>query len=115
MHPQWIPISFIEGEKIKQYPGTYEEYEEWNSKREVPISKPIPIKIPEKAKEQPAKLKEKFSRGCIFTPSRGWGQMRRPEKRAEAILFALIFFVSFLYQDKKERYETGIPLNDNKA
>ncbi|WP_132529509.1 ABC-F family ATP-binding cassette domain-containing protein [Pedobacter psychrotolerans] len=46
-------IWFIEGEKIKQYPGTYEEYEEWNSKREIPISKPIPVKMPEKEKEAP--------------------------------------------------------------
>ncbi|UKT64828.1 ABC-F family ATP-binding cassette domain-containing protein [Pedobacter mucosus] len=43
-------IWFIEGEKIKQYPGTYAEYEEWNSKRIIPISKPIPVKIPEKEK-----------------------------------------------------------------
>ncbi len=43
-------IWFIEEEKIKQYPGTYAEYEEWNSKRVVPISKPIPVKMPEKEK-----------------------------------------------------------------
>ncbi|GGI24955.1 ABC-F family ATP-binding cassette domain-containing protein [Pedobacter mendelii] len=43
-------IWFIEGEKIKQYPGTYAEYEEWNSKRVIPASKPIPIKVPEKEK-----------------------------------------------------------------
>lgn len=36
-------IWFIEEEKIKQYPGTYAEYEEWNSKRVVPASKPIPV------------------------------------------------------------------------
>lgn len=46
-------IWFIEGEKIKQYPGTYAEYEEWNSKREIPVSKPIPVKMPEKQKEEP--------------------------------------------------------------
>ena len=46
-------IWFIENEKIKQYPGTYEEYEEWNSKRVIPASKPIPVKMPEKPKEQP--------------------------------------------------------------
>ncbi|TCD08565.1 ABC transporter ATP-binding protein [Pedobacter frigidisoli] len=43
-------IWFIEGEKIKQYPGTYAEYEEWNSKRVIPVSKPIPVKVPEKEK-----------------------------------------------------------------
>ena len=44
-------IWFIEGEKIKQYPGTYAEYEEWNSKRIIPVSKPIPVKPPEKEKQ----------------------------------------------------------------
>ena len=37
-------IWFIEEEKIKQYPGTYAEYEEWNSKRVIPTPKPIPVK-----------------------------------------------------------------------
>ncbi|MFD2583726.1 ABC-F family ATP-binding cassette domain-containing protein [Pedobacter vanadiisoli] len=46
-------IWFIEGEKIKQYPGTYAEYEEWNSKRVIPVSKPIPVKMPEKPKADP--------------------------------------------------------------
>jgi len=46
-------IWFIEGGKIKQYPGTYAEYEEWNSKRVIPAPKPIPVKMPEKPKEEP--------------------------------------------------------------
>jgi ATP-binding cassette subfamily F protein 3 len=46
-------IWFIEEEQIKQYPGTYAEYEEWNSKRVIPIPKPIPVKMPEKVKEEP--------------------------------------------------------------
>ncbi|MET4083793.1 ATP-binding cassette subfamily F protein 3 [Pedobacter sp. UYP30] len=46
-------IWFIEEEKIKQYPGTYAEYEEWNSKREIPVPKPIPVIMPEKKKEEP--------------------------------------------------------------
>ncbi|MGF1924741.1 MAG: ABC-F family ATP-binding cassette domain-containing protein [Bacteroidia bacterium] len=50
-------IWFIEEEKIKQYPGTYAEYEEWNSKRVIPAPKPIPVKpaVEEKKKivEQP--------------------------------------------------------------
>jgi ATP-binding cassette subfamily F protein 3 len=46
-------IWFIEGGKIKQYPGTYAEYEEWNSKRVIPAPKPIPVKMPEKQKEEP--------------------------------------------------------------
>jgi len=37
-------IWFIEEEKIKQYPGTYAEYEVWNSKRVIPPAKNIPVK-----------------------------------------------------------------------
>ncbi len=44
-------IWFIEEEKIKQYPGTYAEYEEWNSKRVIPTPKPIPVKPAEEKKK----------------------------------------------------------------
>ncbi|WP_316743295.1 ABC-F family ATP-binding cassette domain-containing protein [Pedobacter antarcticus] len=37
-------IWFIEEEQIKQYPGTYAEYEVWNSKRVIPPAKNIPVK-----------------------------------------------------------------------
>ena len=43
-------IWFIEEEKIKEYPGTYAEYEEWNSKRVIPAAKPIPVKRAEEKK-----------------------------------------------------------------
>ena len=41
-------IWFIEEEQIKQYPGTYAEYEIWNSKRVIPAAKSIPVKPAEK-------------------------------------------------------------------
>jgi ATP-binding cassette subfamily F protein 3 len=41
-------IWFIEEEQIKQYPGTYAEYEIWNSKRVIPVPKSIPVKPAEK-------------------------------------------------------------------
>jgi ATP-binding cassette subfamily F protein 3 len=44
-------IWFIEEEKIKEYPGTYAEYEEWNSKRVIPTPKPIPVKPAEEKKK----------------------------------------------------------------
>ena len=47
-------IWFIEEEKIKEYPGTYAEYEEWNSKRVIPTPKPIPIKPTTEEKKKPA-------------------------------------------------------------
>jgi ATP-binding cassette subfamily F protein 3 len=50
-------IWFIEEEKIKVYPGTYAEYEEWNSKRIIPIPKDIPVKqekeVKPKAEDKP--------------------------------------------------------------
>ena len=46
-------IWFIEEEKIKEYPGTYAEYEEWNSKRVIPAPKPIPVKPITEEKKKP--------------------------------------------------------------
>ncbi len=44
-------IWFIEEEKIKEYPGTYAEFEEWDAKRVKPIPKAIPVKPEEKKPE----------------------------------------------------------------
>jgi ATP-binding cassette, subfamily F, member 3 len=45
-------IWFIEDQEIKQYPGTYAEYEEWQAKRQVVSQKPTPP--PAKKEEKPA-------------------------------------------------------------
>ncbi|MFD0792542.1 ribosomal protection-like ABC-F family protein [Mucilaginibacter litoreus] len=54
-------IWFIEDQKIKQYPGTYVEYDEWNSNRKLaPKSAPQPKKEEKKAepvKQQPTENK----------------------------------------------------------
>ncbi|HTM97355.1 MAG TPA: ABC-F family ATP-binding cassette domain-containing protein [Pedobacter sp.] len=67
-------IWFIEEEKIKEYPGTYAEYEEWNSKRVIPTPKPIPVKpaedkkpkviepLPLNTQQQLKKLNDKLKR-----------------------------------------------------
>jgi len=48
-------IWFIEDKEIKEYPGTYEEFEEWNSKR---VIKSSPAKSEKKVvKEEPKKVK----------------------------------------------------------
>jgi ATP-binding cassette subfamily F protein 3 len=49
-------IWFIENMDIKEYPGTYAEYEEWNSKRVQPAPTPIPVKL---QKEEKPKVQEK--------------------------------------------------------
>lgn len=46
-------IWYIEDKKIKEYPGTYQEYEIWNAKR---VVKPEE-KQPKKVKEEPKKVK----------------------------------------------------------
>ena len=45
-------IWFIEEEKIKEYPGTYTEFEEWDAKRIKPTSKSIPVKPADKKKRE---------------------------------------------------------------
>ncbi|WP_316810977.1 ABC-F family ATP-binding cassette domain-containing protein [Pedobacter heparinus] len=51
-------IWFIEDKDIKEYPGTYAEYEEWNAKRPQPVATPIPLKqekeVKPKAEDKPA-------------------------------------------------------------
>jgi ATP-binding cassette subfamily F protein 3 len=48
-------IWFIEDHQIKQYPGTYQEYEEWMSKRKYePKATPIPH-VPKEEKKEPVK------------------------------------------------------------
>ncbi len=48
-------IWYIEDKQIKEYPGTYQEYEEWAAKR---IVKPE-VKVEKKVKEEPKAKKEK--------------------------------------------------------
>jgi ATP-binding cassette subfamily F protein 3 len=48
-------IWFIEEEKIKEYPGTYAEFEIWDAKRVKPIPKAIPVKAEEKIQKEPVK------------------------------------------------------------
>lgn len=47
-------IWFIEDQQIKEYPGTYAEFEEWNAKRVIPP----PSKQPAEVKTEPKKEKE---------------------------------------------------------
>ncbi len=51
-------IWFIEDKEIKEYPGTYQEYEEWNAKRVVKKDTSTPKKV---VKEQPKKEKAPLS------------------------------------------------------
>jgi len=51
-------IWFIEDQEIKEYPGTYAEYEEWNSKR---------IYTPKKIEENPKKEEKKIEKPKVQT------------------------------------------------
>ncbi|RYY35915.1 MAG: ABC transporter ATP-binding protein [Sphingobacteriaceae bacterium] len=49
-------IWYIEDQKIKIYPGTYQEYEEWNAKRKLePKAAPAPQQKKEEKKPEPVK------------------------------------------------------------
>ncbi|RFZ82109.1 ABC transporter ATP-binding protein [Mucilaginibacter terrenus] len=50
-------IWFIEDKKINQYPGTYQEFDEWYSKRKLdPKAAPLPAPKKEEKKPEPVKL-----------------------------------------------------------
>lgn len=52
-------IWFIEDKKIKAYPGTYQEYEEWNAKRKIELKNaPAPQPKKEGKKPEPAKQQQ---------------------------------------------------------
>jgi ATP-binding cassette subfamily F protein 3 len=51
-------IWFIEDQEIKEYPGTYAEYEEWNSKR---------VYTPKKIEENPKKEEKKIEKPKVQT------------------------------------------------
>ncbi len=57
-------IWFIENKEIKEYPGTYEEYELWNTKRVIKPVEPTPKKVvkeePKREKVDPAVDKNKL-------------------------------------------------------
>lgn len=57
-------IWFIEDQKIKEYPGTYAEYEEWLSKRPVEEAKPAPAP---KKEEKESKSKSQNTPGVDKT------------------------------------------------
>lgn len=50
-------IWFIEDQQIKIYPGTYQEYEEWNAKRKIEL-KSAPAPQPKKEEKKPEPVKE---------------------------------------------------------
>jgi ATP-binding cassette subfamily F protein 3 len=51
-------IWFIEDQKIKQYPGTYAEYDVWNAKRKLEPKAAIPVAAPKKEEKKPEPVKQ---------------------------------------------------------
>jgi ATP-binding cassette subfamily F protein 3 len=51
-------IWFIEDRKIKQYPGTYAEYDEWLAKRKLEPKAAIPAPQPKKEEKKPEPIKQ---------------------------------------------------------
>jgi ATP-binding cassette subfamily F protein 3 len=68
-------IWYIEDKKIKEYPGTYEEYEYWRKKNEATnVAKPEPPKKEKKAKEE-----------SVTQPPRNDNKLKLLEKDLKAI------------------------------
>lgn len=48
-------VWYIENHEIKEYPGTYEEYDYWKKKRDAEAKLNAPVSVPKKVKEEPKK------------------------------------------------------------
>lgn len=59
-------IWFIEDLQIKEYPGTYAEYEEWAAKRPVQSTQPAPAPAKEKTSKTPAKAEKTEDRSATL-------------------------------------------------
>ncbi len=55
-------IWFIEDQQIKEYPGTYAEYEEWLAKRPAKQASPAPMPVKENKKVESAPTQEDHSK-----------------------------------------------------
>ncbi|NGF57195.1 ABC-F family ATP-binding cassette domain-containing protein [Parapedobacter sp. SGR-10] len=55
-------IWFIENKEIKEYPGTYEEYEVWNAKRVKPLEQPTKKVVKEEPKQEKKDSEEDVTR-----------------------------------------------------
>jgi len=51
-------IWYIENQEIKQYPGTYAEYEEWQSKRKIELKNAPAPKVEKKEEKKPEPVKQ---------------------------------------------------------
>jgi ATP-binding cassette subfamily F protein 3 len=74
-------IWFIEDMDIKEYPGTYAEYEEWNSKRVQPVATSIPVK---QEKEVKPKVVEKTAPNSQQQLKKLNEQLRKTEEEIAA-------------------------------
>lgn len=59
-------IWFIEDLQIKEYPGTYAEYEEWAAKRPAQSTQPAPAPAKEKTSKTPAKAEKTEDRSATL-------------------------------------------------
>ncbi|WP_140938433.1 ABC-F family ATP-binding cassette domain-containing protein [Sphingobacterium lumbrici] len=102
-------IWFIEDKEIKEYPGTYQEYEEWNAKRDI---KPSNNKTEKKVvKEEPKKEK--------IAPSEDNTKLLQKKNRELATLESQITLKDHEVKDleillaKEEIYSDAIKLQEN--
>ncbi|TJZ63097.1 ABC-F family ATP-binding cassette domain-containing protein [Sphingobacterium olei] len=101
-------IWFIEDKEIKEYPGTYQEYEEWNAKRDIKPSDKTEKKV---VKEEPKKEK--------IAPSEDRTKLLQKKNKELAILESQITSKDQEVKDleillaKEEIYSDAIKLQEN--
>ena len=80
-------IWFIEDKAIKEYPGTYQEYEEWNAKRTVkPQAEKKAVKEKEKPKKEKTIAPSEEQKKLIQRKNKELGQLEKQiEEREQAL------------------------------
>lgn len=109
-------IWFIENKEIKEYPGTYEEYEEWSAKRVKPIEQ-APKKV---VKEEPKKEKSAPSddfRKLLQRKNKELGELEALIAAKEILVKELEANLAMekIYSDPVKLQETTRQYNSTKA
>lgn len=110
-------IWFIEDKQIKEYPGTYQEYEEWNATR---VIKPVEKEEKKVVKEEPKKEKatpSEDNKKLVLKKNKELTQLEEQIASKEVEVKALEFNLAKeeVYSDAVKLQETTRSYNSSKA
>lgn len=110
-------IWFIEDKQIKEYPGTYQEYEEWNATR---VIKPVEKEEKKVVKEEPKKEKatpSEDNKKLVLKKNKELTQLEEQIASKEVEVKALEFNLAKeeIYSDAVKLQETTRSYNSSKA